>query len=195
MSRLEIVDYRESWPAEFALLAGELERALGPLARRIDHIGSTSVPGLAAKDVLDVQVGVASLERGPIVEALCSLGCVLVAEIERDHRPPGAAQADSEWRKIFFRSPPGTRRANIHVRVAGAANARYSLLFRDFLRAHPRAAAAYAELKQKLAALEPPLTIGQYADVKDPACDLVMVAAEEWATATDWSLGDDELDR
>ena len=57
---IEIVEYREQWPAEFRAIAGDLRRRLGPLALRIDHIGSTSVPGLAAKDRIDIQVTVAS---------------------------------------------------------------------------------------------------------------------------------------
>ena len=77
-------------------------------------------------------------------------------------------------------------RSNVHVRVAGAPNQRYALLFRDYLRAHPESAAAYARLKRALAALgiEP----GVYAEVKDPACDLIFIAAEDWAVRSDWAL-------
>ena len=73
------------------------------------------------------------------------------------------------------------------VRAAGRANQRYPLLFRDYLRAHPASAAAYAELKRRLAANLRDLAT--YPDVKDPACDLIMVAAEEWARQTHWELG------
>jgi GrpB-like predicted nucleotidyltransferase (UPF0157 family) len=70
---IEIVPYRASWPNEFKTLAAELRHALGDLALRIDHIGSTSIPGLAAKDRIDVQVTVTSLE--PVVEhALNQIG-------------------------------------------------------------------------------------------------------------------------
>ena len=75
---------------------------------------------------------------------------------------------------------------HLHVRVAGAANQRYALLFRDYLRDHPAAAAAYASLKTKLSELDPPLEPDDYTDVKDPACDLIIVAAEDWAERTGW---------
>jgi GrpB-like predicted nucleotidyltransferase (UPF0157 family) len=75
----------------------------------------------------------------------------------------------------------------MHVRVQGRPNQRYALLFRDYLREHPAAAAAYAELKRRLAALE--IDRGVYADVKDPACDLIMAAAEEWSALSGWRAG------
>ena len=75
---------------------------------------------------------------------------------------------------------------NLHIRVAGRPNQRYPLLFRDYLRAHPESAAAYAALKRALAALG--IDRGVYADVKDPACDLIFVAAEDWAAQTGWSI-------
>jgi GrpB-like predicted nucleotidyltransferase (UPF0157 family) len=71
--------------------------------------------------------------------------------------------------------------------VQGRANQRYALLFRDYLRAHPRSAAAYAELKRRLASNLADLRT--YPDVKDPACDLIIVAAEDWADATGWMPG------
>ena len=58
MKSIEIVPYDENWPREFAEIAGPLRAALGEVALRIDHIGSTSVPGLAAKDIIDVHVTV-----------------------------------------------------------------------------------------------------------------------------------------
>jgi GrpB-like predicted nucleotidyltransferase (UPF0157 family) len=69
--------------------------------------------------------------------------------------------------------------------VQGRPYQRYALLFRDYLRAHPAAAATYAELKPRLAALN--IDIGLYADVKDPA-DIIMAAAEEWSALTGWSV-------
>ena len=70
------------------------------------------------------------------------------------------------------------------MRQAGRCNERYALLFRDHLRAHPRVAEAYAELKRRLgASLADPQT---YPDVKDPAVDLIYLAAEDWAAAGAW---------
>ena len=153
---------------------------LGARALRIDHIGSTAVPGLAAKSVIDVQVTVADLTDA---DALVAAGYPEGTGF-RDHEPPGAAASARDWRKRFFYQRDGERRANIHVRELGAANQRYALLFRDYLRAHPAAAEAYAELKRRLArGLEDPTT---YAEVKDPACDLIWVAAETWAGTSGW---------
>jgi GrpB-like predicted nucleotidyltransferase (UPF0157 family) len=88
---------------------------------------------------------------------------------------------------MFFSAPQGARRTHIHVRVQGRANQRYPLLFRDYLRAHPAIADAYSALKKLLAAnLADPDT---YADVKDPAVDLIYLPAEEWAALIRWQVG------
>ncbi len=176
-----IEPYSERWPERFRELAGRIRGALGDRALRIDHIGSTAVPGLAAKPVIDVQV---------TVRELADAEPLLAAGFEErpylgDHRPPGADGPDADWRKRFFN--PAASRANVHVRVEGRANQRYALLFRDYLRARPEAARAYEELKRGLA--RHVADIGAYTDVKDPACDLIAIAAEAWAAATGWSPG------
>lgn len=188
---LEITEYKPTWPDDFRALAARLRDALGPLALRIDHIGSTAVSGLAAKDVIDIQITVAALDDS-VRTALESLGYTHVARIIGDHRPARFdvdlwRDQDDEWCKWFFRAPPASRPTNTHVRLAGRANQRYPLLFRDYLRTHPAITAAYAELKRRLAAeLCDPDT---YPDVKDPAVDLIYLAAEEWAAATRWRIG------
>src|SRR5688500_6073520 len=126
---IEIRSYQEAWPEEFARIAAALKAVLGDLALRIDHIGSTSVPGLAAKDVIDVQVTVAALRPVETLEAaLQRAGYSLRPEIQRDHRPPGATGPDTEWEKRFARPPAGQRPTNVHIRVAGRPNHRYALL-------------------------------------------------------------------
>jgi GrpB-like predicted nucleotidyltransferase (UPF0157 family) len=182
--RVTIVEPKASWPTEFEAIAVALRKALGPLAVRVDHIGSTAVPGLPAKDVIDVQVTVAALDRESLVPALARTGFV-DQDIGTDHRPPGATGPDDDWQKLLFKPATG-RPVNVHVRVAGRANQRYPLLFRDYLRAHPDAAAAYARLKRGLADLG--IDPGAYSDVKDPACDLIFIAAEDWAERTGWAL-------
>lgn len=183
---VEIMPYQTRWPGEFHALAAKMRQALGDLALRIDHIGSTSVPGLAAKDVIDIQITVAALSDD-VRAALNALGYTQPEGIWRDHRPPEFAGPDSEWEKWYFRPPQGQRRTNTHVRIQGRANQRYPLLFRDYLRTHPATAGAYAELKRRLAAgLADPET---YPDVKDPAVDLIYFAAEAWAAATGWQMG------
>ena len=183
---VEILPYQKRWPDEFRAIAAVLRQGLGPLALRIDHIGSTSVPGLAAKDVIDIQITVAALDEA-LISAMGTIGYTLPEGVWRDHRPPGHTGPESDWQKLLFRPPSGQRRTNTHVRVQGRANQRYALLFRDFLRAHPATANAYAELKRLLAAhLADPTT---YPEVKDPAVDLIYFAAEVWASDTDWEPG------
>ncbi len=180
-----IVPYQESWPAEFEAIAARLRAGLGELALRIDHIGSTAVPGLAAKDVIDVQVTVAALDDA-VVRAMEALGYRQPEGVYGDHRPPNAAGPEADWAKLYFNPPPGQRPTHTHVRARGRANQRYPLLFRDYLRAHPATAAAYAELKRRLAAeLRDPAT---YPEVKDPAVDLIYLAAEDWAAQTGWEI-------
>jgi GrpB-like predicted nucleotidyltransferase (UPF0157 family) len=184
VSRPAIASYSEHWPAAFAAIARRIRAALGTAALRVDHIGSTAVPGLPAKNVIDVQVTVADLGAA---DALAEAGFRPFAEVHDDHCPPGADSSAEQWRKRLFTEPDGERRANVHVRVDGRANQRYALLFRDYLRTHPATCEAYAELKRRLAAHVPDTMT--YADVKDPAVDLIALAAEDWAAATGWRLG------
>lgn len=186
---IEIVSYRAEWVEEFRALAGRLREGLGDLALRIDHIGSTSVPGLPAKDVIDIQVTVASLDPiEPIRDGLARAGFVLEPAIGEDHRPPGEEGPAEDWRKQFAREGPGEKRTHVHIRVAGRRNQRYALLFRDYLRSHPLMAEAYARLKFRIAHFHPDDRIA-YVEIKDPAVDLIALPAEEWAERTDWQPG------
>src|SRR5215213_4858725 len=86
MPLVEIMPYDPRWPAEFAAIGAALRGALGDLALRIDHIGSTSVPSLAAKDRIDVQLTVADFARFELVEAaLKRLGYTFVPGNLNDH--------------------------------------------------------------------------------------------------------------
>lgn len=185
--RIKIVDYRASWPEEFQVIARTMRAALGDIALRIDHIGSTSVPGLCAKDVIDIQIAVGALDDR-VTTSLQSIGYSLYEEISEDHVPPGHQGSDADWLKFFFKAPPEQRRTNTHVRVLGRPNQRYALLFRDYLIAHRSTAAAYGELKRRLSvSLTNPEE--DYPDVKDPVVDLIYLPAQLWAKNTGWSPG------
>ena len=187
--QIVIATYDARWPDEFRQIGEELRAALGDLALRIDHIGSTSVPGLAAKDLIDIQVTVAALDAEGLAAALAPLGYTLAVEIDHDHVPPGREDdAPEEWRKLYFRPPATQRPTHLHIRQAGRANQRYALLFRDYLRVDPLARGAYQQIKEALARLHPEDVDAYYA-VKDPVCDIVMAAAERWASAAGYAPG------
>ncbi len=137
---VSVVPYDPSWPTRFRTEAARIRHALGAVALRIDHHGSTAVPGLAAKPVIDIQVSVRSFEpldayRNPLEQ--------LGFPYRTDHEDP---------HHRFFREPDGRpRRTHIHVREAGGEWERLNLLFRDYLRAQADAAAMYAALKPQLA--------------------------------------------
>ena len=196
---IEIVTYDPRWPAEFAAIATPLRTTLGELALRLDHIGSTSVPGLAAKDKIDIQVTVAGFQNADqLVEKFAALGYTRFhfssdfAEgsgpvLAHDHRPPLAHGPNTDWEKLFFIPPASQRPTNVHVRAQGRANQRYPLLFRDYLRTHPLAVAAYAKVKETLARLRPN-DVDFYYDIKDPVCDVIIEAAETWVQLTNWTM-------
>jgi GrpB-like predicted nucleotidyltransferase (UPF0157 family) len=186
MASITICDPDPGWPAEFADIAGGLQDLLGPTALRIDHIGSTSVPLLAAKNILDLQATVADetgLDTAP--DLLAAAGWTIRGN-RCDHVVPGQPDDPPQWMKRLVTEPAGWRRVNLHIRINGRANQRYALLFRDYLRAHPATAQAYGEFKRRAARL-PFESTGAYADLKDPVCDLVYLPAEEWAARTHWS--------
>jgi GrpB-like predicted nucleotidyltransferase (UPF0157 family) len=179
---------REEWAFEFERLATRLSVALGVLSVRIDHIGSTAVPGLAAKDVLDVQVIVPSLQsQDELVGAFAAIGFEprLASARLRDHVPASFVGDESAWDKLLVGPPAGERPSNVHVRASGSANERYALLFRDFLRANDRARDLWGDFKQRLAD-EVDGDRDLYAELKDPATDVLLATAEEWAAATSW---------
>ena len=188
MTAVEIVPYREAWQAEYEHLAARLRHALGPLALRVDHVGSTAVPGLPAKDVIDVQVLVATLApEAALSDAFARIGFRLRpgAWNRHDHLPSGWRGARAEWAKLVFGPVRGERPSNVHVRVRGHANARYALLFRDYLRAERGARLAWGTFKQRLAEQVPDLAT--YGQVKDPATDVLLLAAEGWAARVGWA--------
>ena len=182
---IEIAPYRSSWIATFNTIAAQLRTALAGDALAIHHIGSTAVPGLAAKGVIDIQVTVSDL-KAPIQQRLESVGFTLHTGISGDHLPPGHTGLDpAELTKFFYhRNEP---RVNLHIRESGRFNQRYPLLCRDYLRSHPGAAHAYEEVKKQLAkrfANDP----DSYYDIKDPVFDIIMAGAEDWAMFTGWQV-------
>jgi 16S rRNA processing protein RimM len=152
---IEVVDYDPSWPARFEAEAERLSAALGDVAVRIEHVGSTSVPGLAAKPTIDIQLSVVSFEPAePYRQPLERLGYEFVADAEfPEHRFFG-------WP---WRAQP--RQVNLHVCEVGSEWERRHPAFRDRLRADPVARDDYARLKRALA-LEHGNDVESYAEAK-----------------------------
>jgi GrpB-like predicted nucleotidyltransferase (UPF0157 family) len=133
------VDYDPAWPAVFEALAAPVRDAVDDLGADVEHVGSTAVPGLAAKPVIDIDVVVRSPDDVPAaIERLGALGYV--------HEGDGGVAG-----REAFLWPPGSVRHHLYVVVAGSAPHVDHIRFRDHLRAHPEAAAEYAALKRQLA--------------------------------------------
>lgn len=191
---VEIADYDPRWPRMFEQ---ERCRIIGQFAHLdiielIEHIGSTAVPGLAAKPVIDILLGVANRDildvrseepwnaeddkhiapRGPrihveLVEGLARLGYVYRGE------------ASIEGRLFFRRDSGGHRSHHVHVAMFGGRFWTEHLLFRDYLRAHPEWAHAYGELKRKMA-MEHGHSRAAYTDAKAPLITELLSKAEAW---------------
>jgi GrpB-like predicted nucleotidyltransferase (UPF0157 family) len=182
-----VVDYDPEWPVRGAALVEQLRSMLAPTARRVDHIGSTSIPGMAAKDVLDVQVSVDDLDlaAAALDDPLSSLGFEQ-GPYGHDHVPAGSSDDPERWRKRYWsRRGSAYGDVNLHVRAVGSPNERLALLFRDWFRTHPSAIPAYAAFKRALADAVP--DSGVYSEVKDPVVDIVITIAETWAKHTSWT--------
>ena len=175
-----VVDYDSGWPREFDRLAIEISGVLGPVALAIDHVGSTSVPGLAAKDCIDIQVRVDEVDHDLIVPLMSELG--FRCRPEPWNRMEFSAGV--ECVKLVFAPPVGARSCNVHVRRHDGPNARYALLFRDFLRADERARRGWGAFKRRLAQSVPDLL--DYGQIKVPATEVLMAGAERWAEHTGW---------
>jgi GrpB-like predicted nucleotidyltransferase (UPF0157 family) len=141
------------------------------------------VPGLGAKDIIDIQVTVEELDP-MIIEKMSGAGYRHRSNMT-DHVPPGEDPNPGLWTKFLFREPEGQRRVHIHVRKSGNPNQRYPLLFRDYLCAHPKSAMAIEQIKRQIARYHPD-DIDAYLAIKEPAYDLIWDAAQEWARHTNW---------
>lgn len=175
-----VLDHRPQWALEYAQLARTLHGALGEQARSVDHVGSTSVPGLAAKDCVDIQIGVEAIDAARHIALLGAIGFRCRPEPWNRIEISGG----QECRKLVFAPPPGARACNVHLREEGGPNVRFALLFRDFLRADAAARDAWGAFKKRLALSVPDLA--DYGQIKAPATQVLMAAAERWAATIGW---------
>ncbi|MDR7171624.1 dephospho-CoA kinase [Nocardia kruczakiae] len=151
---VRLVEPDPQWAAQAQRLIGRLWLACGGDARRIDHIGSTAVPGLAAKDVVDIQITVADLATADALrDRLAAAGFPPIDSVTGDNpkpTPQDPAGTDAElWAKRLHGNADPGRLANVHVRVDGSPGQRFALDFRDWLRADADARAEYLEIKRR----------------------------------------------
>jgi len=138
MDKIIIEKYSEEWLIIFKKLGQSIRNELGEIALRIDHIGSTSIPNMSAKPIIDIQISVAQLEpTDPYRIPLEKIGYVF-----REKNP--------DKTKRYFRESPGDRRTHIHVRKIGSWHQQFPLLFRDYLRQNVVDAKLYESEKYRL---------------------------------------------
>ena len=170
---VRIVGPDPRWPAQFDTQASALRALLGSLARRIDHIGSTAVPGLAAKNVIDIQVSVADPTvlddpDHPARRGLAAAGFDF------------AADNDDRRKRFFSRRRPGEVLINLHVRRDGCVSQQQALLLRDYLREHPAARQRYEREKRRLSR-QRWRSVDDYADAKGDVVWELLRQADVWS--------------
>jgi GrpB-like predicted nucleotidyltransferase (UPF0157 family) len=168
-SGIELVPYDPSWPAAFTAEAVRLRAALNTLVLRLDHHGSTAVPGLAAKPIIDIQVSVATLQP------VSAYGLHLEA-IGYVHVP----HPDDSFCPFFHRPTRWPHSHHVHVVERGGREEQRTLAFRDYLRDHPRVAREYEQLKRTIAAemvATGPESREQYAQAKTDFIERVVARA------------------
>jgi GrpB-like predicted nucleotidyltransferase (UPF0157 family) len=157
-------EYSAEWPARFQLEATRIRRTLGAQAVLIEHVGSTSIPGLAAKPIIDVVLAVPdSTDEASYIPQLVAEGFVL------RHREP-------DWfQHRMFKGPNDD--VNLHVFSSGCPEIERMLLFRDWLRSNEAERRLYEETKRELAARQWEY-VQDYADAKTAVVQQIMARAE-----------------
>ena len=137
--KVHLAEYCSDWPIEFEKEKKILKMILGDFALAIEHVGSTSIPGLSAKPILDIAVAVKDIETlRALIPVLASAGYDVLDSIE-DHGEVLARKGKPECRTHY-----------IHVEVIGSEYWNNHILFRDYLLKHPAYVKKYEELKRNL---------------------------------------------
>ena len=173
-----LAPYDPEWPEQAQRIVNRIQTACGSKALRVDHIGCTAVPGLESKDVIDIQLTVASLDvADELAGDLADVGYPGVEHITGDtpHTDDPAL-----WQKRLHGSADPGRPVNVHVRVDGWPGQQFALLFRDWLTANPEVQSEYVAVKRK--AQETP----NYAEAKEPWFVGAYRRAWDWGTSVNW---------
>ena len=186
-----------TWPDQAARIVARLKVACGAKALRVDHIGSTAVPGLDAKDAIDIQVTVESLTvADKLAEPLLAVGYPRVEHIAADNAKPDARSTVKRydhsddpglWQKRFHGSADPGRPTNVHLRVDGWPDQQFALLFVDWLKANPNVRDEYLAVKRNAdQAAAPDGDIERYLAVKEPWFLEAYRRAWDWADRSRW---------
>lgn len=183
-----VVDPRPDWEPRAERVLARLAAALAPtgVVTEVSHIGSTSVPGLLAKDVIDVQVGVHHLDdadRDDVRRAVRDAGYVFSHGNHGDTPHPRGGDP-GDWTKRFLGGCDPVNHVHVHVREHGSAGWRFGLLFRDWLRHEPEEREAYAAEKRRLLAIHE--TTSDYVVAKEAWFEGAWQRATDWAERTGW---------
>ncbi len=169
---ITIADYDPTWPDLFAAEKARLMAIIGDHVADIQHIGSTSVPGLGAKPVIDIMIGVRSLSDADhyCIAPIVDLGYAYIMKYE----------VETPFRRFFCKdNSQGVRTHNIHLVEIGSDWWERHLVFRDYLRTHLEVSEAYERLKRELAA-QPFETTNDYAEAKTEFITAVEAEAFAW---------------
>lgn len=167
---VELVPYDEEWPSRFAASASELRTVLPDAV--LEHVGSTSVPGLSSKDTIDIAAGVRRVADILVPRVLADL-----AMLGFEYAP--ASFADDPDHAFFHRIVDDHRTDHLHVVPRGSAVLDEYLLLRDFLRAVPGATARYETAKVALAQ-QYARNRSEYVDRKQDFVELLIAEAQRW---------------
>ncbi|MGA7464030.1 dephospho-CoA kinase [Mycobacterium sp.] len=196
-SPARLVPADPSWPDQARRVVARLKAACGAKALRVDHIGSTAVPGLDAKDVLDIQVTVESLAAADqLAEQLLPAGYPRIEHITADIAKPNARSTVGRydhnddpalWHKRIHGSADPGRPTNVHLRVDGWPDQQFALLFVDWLNADPDVRDEYLSVKRDAEqAASPDGDIERYLAVKEPWFLEAYGRAWDWADRSGW---------
>jgi len=171
--QVELHKHKPEWKTHFKLLSNILLKDCTKVIKNIEHIGSTTIEGIKAKNIIDIQCGVIKLEHvSRIKTTLNALGFTEIENIHHDHVPfHDIEYFDAQWAKKFFTGKYRGIAYNLHIRVIGNENWKFAINFRDFLQKNKNVAIAYEQIKSRLQRAG--VSRDMYCFIKDPVCDLI----------------------
>jgi dephospho-CoA kinase len=170
---IELTEHTEEWSKKFNVLKQDLLSFERDVFINIEHIGSTAIPGVKAKDIVDIQCAIQSFgDIQRVREVLEPLGFNWIKEIKQDHVPFHEFDYFSpDWEKRFFKGNYKGQDFNIHIRLEDSLNWKFALAFRDFLSSNENARSSFMQFKERLAKAK--VSDKEYCIIKDSVIDLL----------------------